>query len=85
MIAAVGKVYEWEIVKLLAQKRTYLGLISAILVPIVFVVVLVLQTGGPNDVPLGRYIRDTGLATLLITGVAKSQIASGGRSVGISQ
>src|SRR5205807_8029241 len=27
-----------------------------------FVVVLVLQTGGPNDVPLGRYIRDTGLA-----------------------
>ena len=62
MIAAVGKVYEWEIAKLLAQKRTYLGLISAILVPIVFVVVLVLQTGGPNDVPLGRYIRDTGLA-----------------------
>jgi hypothetical protein len=33
------------------------------LVPIVFVVVLVLQTGGPNDVPLGRYIRDTGLAS----------------------
>jgi ABC-2 type transport system permease protein len=24
--------------------------------------VLALQTGGPNDVPLGRYIRDTGLA-----------------------
>src|SRR5437016_5348532 len=62
MIAAVGKVYEWELAKLLAQKRTYLGLVSAILVPIVFVVVLVLQTGGPNDVPLGRYIRDTGLA-----------------------
>src|SRR5436853_3883140 len=62
MIAAVGRVYEWELAKLLAQKRTYLGLVSAILVPIVFVVVLVLQTGGPNDVPLGRYIRDTGLA-----------------------
>ena len=30
-------------------------------------------------------IRDTGLATLLITGVEKSQIAYGGRSVGISQ
>jgi ABC-2 type transport system permease protein len=28
----------------------------------VFVVVLLLQSGGPNDVPLGRYIRDTGLA-----------------------
>jgi hypothetical protein len=30
-------------------------------------------------------IRETGLATFLITGVEKSQIASGGRSVGISQ
>src|ERR671937_1595073 len=62
MIAAVGRIYEWELAKLLAQKRTYLGLAAAVLVPIVFVVVLVLQTGGPNDVPLGRYIRDTGLA-----------------------
>jgi len=30
-------------------------------------------------------IRDTGLATLLITGVEKIQIATGRRSVGISQ
>jgi ABC-2 type transport system permease protein len=56
------RIYRWEIAKLLAQKRTYLGLGVAALVPIVFVVVLVLQTGGPNDVPLGRYIRETGLA-----------------------
>ena len=56
------RVYRWELSKLLAQKRTYLGLGVAMVVPIVFVVVLVLQTGGPNDVPLGRYIRDTGLA-----------------------
>src|SRR5437588_6336015 len=47
---------------LLAQKLTYLGLGSSMLVPLFFVIVLVLQTGGPNDVPLGRYIRDTGLA-----------------------
>src|SRR2546430_7259243 len=60
--AGVAKVFRWEIAKLLAQKRTYLGLGVAMVVPIVFVVVLVLQTGGPNDVPLGRYIRDTGLA-----------------------
>jgi ABC-2 type transport system permease protein len=33
------------------------------LVPLVFVIVLLLQKGGPNDVPLGRYIRETGLAT----------------------
>jgi ABC-2 type transport system permease protein len=56
------RVYRWEVSKLLAQKRTYLGLVTAVLVPVIFVVVLVLQTGGPNDVPLGRYIRDTGLA-----------------------
>jgi len=58
----VARVYRWEMAKLFAQKRTYLGLGCAMLVPVVFVVVLVLQTGGPNDVPLGRYIRDTGLA-----------------------
>ena len=56
------RVYRWELAKLLAQKRTYLGLGAAVLVPIIFVVVLVTQTGGPNDVPLGRYIRNTGLA-----------------------
>jgi ABC-2 type transport system permease protein len=61
-VSAVAKVYRWEVAKLLAQKRTYLGLGAAMLVPLVFVIVLVLQTGGPNDVPLGRYIRDTGLA-----------------------
>jgi ABC-2 type transport system permease protein len=61
-MTAVAKIYRWEVAKLLAQKRTYLGLGAAMLVPLVFVIVLVLQTGGPNDVPLGRYIRDTGLA-----------------------
>jgi ABC-2 type transport system permease protein len=59
---AVARVYRWEIAKLLAQKRTYLGLGAAMLVPAIFVVVLLLHSGGPNDVPLGRYIRDTGLA-----------------------
>jgi len=61
-MTAVARVYRWEIAKLLAQKRTYLGLGTAIVVPIIFVLVLVLRSGGPNDVPLGRYIRDTGLA-----------------------
>ena len=59
----VTSVYKWELLKLLAQKRTYLGLGTAMLVPTVFVVVLLLQHGGPNDIPLGRYIRETGLAT----------------------
>ena len=51
------KVYKWELFKLLAQKRTYLGLGAAMLVPLIFVTVLILKTGGPNDIPLGRYIR----------------------------
>src|SRR5512135_565917 len=62
-MTGVATVYRWEIAKLLAQKRTYLGLGVAMAVPLIFVIVLLLQSGGPNDVPLGRYIRDTGLAT----------------------
>ena len=60
------RVYKWEVLKLLAQKRTYLGLGAAMLVPVIFVVVLQLQSGGPNDVPLGRYIRDSGVVTPLV-------------------
>jgi ABC-2 type transport system permease protein len=58
----VTAVYKWEVLKLLAQKRTYLGLGVAMIVPLIFVTVLILKTGGPNDIPLGRYIRQTGLA-----------------------
>ena len=65
-MTAVARVYRWELVKLLAQKRTYLGLGAAMLVPVIFVVVLQLQSGGPNDVPLGRYIRDSGIVTPLV-------------------
>jgi ABC-2 type transport system permease protein len=65
-MTAVARVYRWELLKLLAQKRTYLGLGAAMLVPVIFVVVLQLQSGGPNDVPLGRYIRDSGVVTPLV-------------------
>jgi len=61
-VNGVVAVYKWELLKLKAQKRTYLGLVAAILVPVAFAVALSLQKGGPNDIPLGRYIRDTGLA-----------------------
>jgi ABC-2 type transport system permease protein len=50
------------VLKLLAQKRTYLGLVVSMLVPLIFTFVLIVKTGGPNDIPLGRYIRQTGLA-----------------------
>jgi ABC-2 type transport system permease protein len=59
----MAAVYVWEVRKLLAQKRTYLGLGAAIVVPIAFVVALATQGGaGPRDIPLGRALRDTGLA-----------------------
>ena len=57
-------VYGWELRKLGAQKRTYLGLAAAALVPVVFVVALALQSGQPNDVAFGRYVRQSGLAIL---------------------
>lgn len=56
-------VYRWELAKLRAQKRTYLGLGAAALVPLAFVLALIFKSGGPNDVPLGRYLRESGLAT----------------------
>jgi ABC-2 type transport system permease protein len=63
-VSGVATAYVWELAKLKSQKRTYLGLAAAVLVPIVFVVALAIQGhGGPNDIPIGRYIRDTGLAT----------------------
>jgi ABC-2 type transport system permease protein len=59
-------VYRWELRKLRSQKRTYLGLGAAALVPIIFVVALATSGGGPNDVAFGRYVHDTGLAIPLV-------------------
>jgi ABC-2 type transport system permease protein len=62
----VGTVYRWELRKLRAQKRTYLGLGAATIVPLIFVVALLTGGGGPDDVPFGRYVRETGLAIPLV-------------------
>jgi len=59
-------VYRWELRKLRAQKRTYLGLGAAAAVPTIFVVALVTGGGHPNDVAFGRYVHDTGLAVPLV-------------------
>jgi ABC-2 type transport system permease protein len=68
MKANVGTVYRWELRKLRFQKRTYLGLGAAVLVPILFVVAVALRGGhdGPNDVAFGAYIHETGLAFPLV-------------------
>ncbi|HWC25101.1 MAG TPA: ABC transporter permease subunit [Solirubrobacteraceae bacterium] len=62
----VATVYRWELRKLRAQRRTYLGLGAAALVPLIFVVALLSSSGGPDDVPFGRYVRETGLAVPLV-------------------
>jgi ABC-2 type transport system permease protein len=59
-------VYRWELRKLRAQRRTYLGLGAAAIVPLIFVGALVTQGGQPNEVAFGRYVHDTGLAIPLV-------------------
>jgi len=59
-------VYRWELRKLLSQKRTYIGLGAAALLPVIFVSVMAFQTGGPYDAPLGHNLRHTGIALTLV-------------------
>ncbi|MGI8429415.1 MAG: ABC transporter permease [Solirubrobacteraceae bacterium] len=66
MSPGVGTVYRWELTKLRYQKRTYLGLGAAILVPILFVVATHFRSRGPSDVPFGSYISRSGLAIPLV-------------------
>jgi ABC-2 type transport system permease protein len=60
--------YRWELRKLLAQKRTWLGVAAAALVPIIFLIsiqvskVTLHPPDGPYDTPLGPNLRVTGLA-----------------------
>jgi ABC-2 type transport system permease protein len=62
----VAVAYRWELRKLRAQKRTFLGLGFAAVFPLLFTLVLLLQTGAPEDALFGRYVRETGLATPLL-------------------
>jgi ABC-2 type transport system permease protein len=55
--------FRWEVRKLLAQKRTYIGLGAGIVFALAFVITLSIQHGGvPREVPFGRHVRDSGLA-----------------------
>jgi ABC-2 type transport system permease protein len=63
----VGAVYRWELRKLIAQKRTFIGIGAAIAVPLIFVVAMSADpSGGPEGVPFGEYVRVTGLAVPLV-------------------
>jgi ABC-2 type transport system permease protein len=66
MNPGVRTVYRWELTKLRYQKRTYLGLGAAAIVPILFVLATAFRKGGPEDVPFGSYIHRSGLAIPLV-------------------
>jgi ABC-2 type transport system permease protein len=66
MNPGVLTVYRWELSKLRFQKRTYLGLGAAVIVPILFAVAVSLQNGHPDEVAFGRYVHQTGLAIPLL-------------------
>jgi ABC-2 type transport system permease protein len=63
----VGTVYRWELFKLRYQKRTYLGLGTAVVVPLIFVLAIHFRPdrrGG--DFAFSSYLTRTGLAVPLV-------------------
>jgi ABC-2 type transport system permease protein len=62
----VRTVYVWEMRKLAAQKRTYIGLGCTLLVPLIFIASLLADNGGPEGIPFGDYVRESGLAIPLV-------------------
>jgi ABC-2 type transport system permease protein len=64
----VGAVYRWELRKLVAQKRTFIGLGAAVAVPLIFVIVLAADGGGggPEGLAFAEYVRETGFAVPLV-------------------
>jgi ABC-2 type transport system permease protein len=65
----VRTVYRWELFKLRYQKRTYLGLGAAALVPILFVVAIHFRhhrQGGGDDFAFASYLTKSGLVVPLV-------------------
>jgi ABC-2 type transport system permease protein len=70
MIGGALVAYRWELRKLTAQKRTWIGIAVAALVPVIFLISIqiskVTPGDGPYDTPLGPNLRHTGLALDLV-------------------
>lgn len=64
----VGAVYRWELRKLRAQKRTYIGLAAAVAIPLIFIFALAVDNsgGGPEELPFSAFVRETGFAIPLV-------------------
>lgn len=67
-MGAVSTVYYWELRKLAAQKRTWLGIAAAALTPLFFLIAIqiskVTPNDGPYEDPLGTGLRRSGLSLL---------------------
>jgi len=64
-----GRAYAWEVRKLAAQRRTYLGLAAAAVAPVVLVVAIRVRPPQPTDPGSPfflRYAVDSGLAVPLL-------------------
>jgi ABC-2 type transport system permease protein len=59
-------VLRWELRKLRAQKRTYLGLGAAVLFPLLFVILASARRHHGGDTPFAAYVGQTGLAAPLL-------------------
>lgn len=67
MNPGVGTVYRWELTKLRYQKRTYLGLGAAAIVPIIFVVAIHFRHNSRGgDFQFANYLTRSGLAVPLV-------------------
>ena len=64
--------YRWELRKLMAQRRTWLGVVAAAVIPIIFLLSIQISKitlhppDGPYDTPLGPNLRQTGVALDLV-------------------
>jgi ABC-2 type transport system permease protein len=69
-MVAVLTAYRWEVRKLLAQRRSWLGIAAAAAGPIIFLISIQISKitpgRGPYDTPLGTNLRDTGLTLDLV-------------------
>jgi len=63
---ATRTIYSWELRKLAAQKRTYIGLGCALLIPLIFIASLLADSGGPEGIPFADSVRESGLAIPLV-------------------
>jgi ABC-2 type transport system permease protein len=81
-LAAIGAAYYWELRKLVAQKRSWIGLAAAAIVELVFLISIEISKVTPNDGPyadpMGQGLRHSGLALTPV--VLKEMPTSGRRS-----